>query len=150
MNEELETRTRELNALSSRYAETLQRMPWPVLMVNQAEDIQIWNKAAQLLLDVHPSTMANLRLERLPVDSVLLRSILRCARKSLLTREPALLKDQTFQNSGDREGEKQIFDLHFTPMLQPGHDAEGVLIMFGPAQTSAAPRPRKRSSAGSG
>ena len=134
MNEELESRTRELNALSSRYAETLQRMPWPVLLVDRVEKIQIWNNAAQLLLDVHPSTMANLSLDRLPIDPAVLRSILRCARKALLTSEAGLLKDQVFHPLTEEAANAQTFDLHFTPILQQDKDVEGVLIMFGPSQ----------------
>ncbi len=138
MNEELETRTRELNALSSRYAETLKSMPWPVMMVDRTEQVQIWNAATQALLDVDPSTLPSLQLDRLPMDPATLRSVLRCARKALSSREGQVLKEQSFHAAN---GQTQVFDLHFTPILQPSQQVEGVLIMFGPAQT---PPPSRR------
>jgi two-component system CheB/CheR fusion protein len=147
MNEELESRTRELNLLSTRYAETLQRMPWPVLMVDHSELIQISNMAAQTLLGVHPSTIASLALDRLPLESSMLTAVLRCARKAVGTREPQVLREQAFRGSETNGKEsEQVFDVHFTPVLKPGGDVEGVLVMFGPLQPTQRRR-RKESGA---
>jgi two-component system CheB/CheR fusion protein len=137
MNEELEARTRELNALSSRYAETLKSMPWPVMMVDRSEQVQIWNGAVQELLEVHPSTLSSLRLDRLPMEPPMLRSVLRCLRKTFSSREPQSLKELSF---GDANGKRQVFDVRFTPVLEPSKEVEGVLIMFGPMQSSAVRR----------
>ena len=65
MNEELEHRTQELHQLSQRYAETLKSMPWPVALVDDTEQIQLWNAAAQRLFGVGETSVVGVGIDRL-------------------------------------------------------------------------------------
>jgi two-component system, chemotaxis family, CheB/CheR fusion protein len=57
MNAELEFRTRELDSLNSRYAETLERMPWAVSVLDNSGRVQFWNSAAQKLFNLQPAAV---------------------------------------------------------------------------------------------
>src|SRR5216684_300376 len=46
-NEELSSRTRELDEVNARYSEMLERMPWPVFLVDDDVRIHMFNSAAQ-------------------------------------------------------------------------------------------------------
>ncbi|HWR13280.1 MAG TPA: CheR family methyltransferase [Terriglobales bacterium] len=128
MNEELERRSRELNELTSRYAETLRLMPWPVLLVDREEKIQLWNSAAQKLFGVGATSVVGVNVDQLPMDSELRKSILRRCRFVAAKAKPAVLKNEKFKTASF-EGS---FDLHFTPLSRDTDHLDGVLIMFGP------------------
>ena len=68
MNEELERRTRELNDLTGRYSETLRLMPWPVLLVDRNEKVQLWNSAAQELFGIGSTSVVGVSVDQLPMD----------------------------------------------------------------------------------
>jgi two-component system, chemotaxis family, CheB/CheR fusion protein len=128
MNDELERRSRELKELTDRYAETLRLMPWPVLVVDRYERIQIWNGAAQKLFGVGATSVVGVGVDQLPVNAELRTSILRRCRAVLSKNKGTVLKDETFTTK-NFEGS---FDLHFTPISRDGASMDGVLIMFGP------------------
>src|SRR6185312_12870146 len=68
-NEELSSRTRELDEVNARYSEMMERMPWPVLLVNNDTLIYMFNSAAQKLFGfAHPSERG-MKLEELPMDN---------------------------------------------------------------------------------
>lgn len=128
MNQELERRSRELNELTGRYAETLRLMPWPVLLVDRDEKIQLWNSAAQKLFGIGSTSVVGVRVDQLPMQLELRKELLRRCRAVLEKNKPSLLRNEHFKN-GDFNGS---FDLQFTPLSRDGKKLEGVLIMFGP------------------
>jgi two-component system CheB/CheR fusion protein len=128
MNDELERRTRELNELTARYAETLRGMPWPVLMVDREERIQLWNTAAQRLFGVGATSVVGVRIDQLPISSKLRSSIVRKYRSVLTNRKALVLRNEEFET----QRIKGTFDLHFTPIGRDTGQLDGVLVMFGP------------------
>jgi two-component system CheB/CheR fusion protein len=128
MNQELERRTRELNELTGRYAETLRLMPWPVLLVDRDEKIQLWNSAAQKLFGVGSTSVVGVRVDQLPMQAELRKELLRRCRAVLEKNKSNLLRNEHFKNA-EFNG---TFDLQFTPLSRDGQKLEGVLIMFGP------------------
>jgi len=131
MNEELERRSRELNELTGRYAETLRRMPWPVLLVDREERIQLWNSAAQRLFGVGTTSVVGVNIDQLPIESDLRKNLLRRCRMVLAKNKSSVLRGEEF-STATFDG---TFDLHFTPISKDAGQLDGVLVMFGP-QTS--------------
>ncbi len=130
-NEELEHRTRELNQLTERYAETLTHMPWPVMLVDPEHKIQLWNAAAQKLFGVGATSVVGVKLAQLPIDTRLAQALLRRCRGVLQRQKSAVLRKQRVHAGGVT----RLLDVHFTPIARDSA-MEGVLVMFGPAQSS--------------
>lgn len=128
MNEELERRSRELNELTGRYAETLRRMPWPVLLVDREEKIQLWNSAAQKLFGVGTTSVVGVGVDHLPVEADLRKNLIRRCRMVLAKNKPSVLRGEVFKTASFIG----TFDLHFTPISRDAGQLDGVLIMFGP------------------
>jgi two-component system, chemotaxis family, CheB/CheR fusion protein len=128
MNEELERRTAELNALTERYAETLRRTPWPVLLVDREEKIQLWNAAAQQLFGVGATSVVGVDIDGLPIEEGFRKAVVRRVRTVLTSKKTGIIRNQAF--SAD-----QSFDVHFTPISRDNVEMDGVLIMFGPLST---------------
>ncbi|HWR35284.1 MAG TPA: CheR family methyltransferase [Clostridia bacterium] len=126
MNEELEERTRELNAITTRYAEVLQQMPWPVILVDGDEKIQLWNAASQRLFGAGATSVVGVDIDQLPLHESVQRAIVRRYRWVLEKRKPSILRDQNFRVDGIHG----VMEVHFTPILHTGSEIEGVLIMF--------------------
>ncbi|HJT00401.1 MAG TPA: CheR family methyltransferase [Terriglobales bacterium] len=126
MNDELEQRTRELHQVTGRYAETLRRMPWPVMLVDKEETIQLWNAAAQKLFGVSATSVVGISMDRLPLEQSLSRTLIRRCRAVLKSQKGAVLHHLAFRIGAAR----QVFDVHFTPIARDA-SMEGVLIMFG-------------------
>jgi two-component system, chemotaxis family, CheB/CheR fusion protein len=133
MNEELEQRTRELHEVTARYAETLRRMPWPVMLVDREETIQLWNAAAQKLFGVTATSVVGVSMDHLPIEQSLTRTLVRRSRAVLKSQKSGVLRNLAF-HIGAAE---QVFDVHFTAIARDA-SMEGVLIMFGgPREQSA-------------
>ena len=133
MNDELEQRTRDLHEVTGRYAETLRRMPWPVMLVDREEKIQLWNAAAQKLFGVSATSVVGVSMDRLPLEQSLSRTLVRRSRAVLKSQKGAVLHNLDFHIGAVR----QVFDVHFTPIARDAA-MEGVLIMFGgPRHTKA-------------
>jgi len=126
MNDELEQRTRDLHEVTGRYAETLRRMPWPVMLVDREEKIQLWNAAAQKLFGVSATSVVGVSMDRLPLEQSLSRTLIRRYRAVLKSQKGAVLHQVNFRIGAAR----QVFDVHFTPIARDAA-MEGVLIMFG-------------------
>jgi len=133
MNEELEQRTRALHELTARYAETLRRMPWPVMLVDREEKIQLWNAAAQKLFGVSATSVVGVSMDRLPLEQSLSRILVRRSRAVLKRQKGTVLHNLGFHIGAAR----QVCDVHFTP-IAPAAAMEGVLIMFGGSRERAA------------
>ena len=131
MNDELEQRTQELHEVTAHYGETLRRIPWPVMLVDPEEKIQLWNAAAQKLFGVSATSVVGVSMARLPLEQSLSRTLLRRARAVFKRQKGGVLRNMSFRSGAAR----QVFDVHFTPIARDAA-MEGVLIMF------AAPRER--------
>ncbi len=127
MNDQLETRTRELNSLTDRYAETLKRLPWPVMLVDREEKIQLWNSAAQRLFGVGVTSVVGVEIEQLPMELSLKNMLVRRCRAVLGKGKPATVRGQQFGSA--------VFDVQFTPISRDESIGDGIMVMFGPFQS---------------
>src|ERR1043166_1045320 len=123
-NEELSSRTRELDEVNARYSEMMERMPWPVLLVNNDALIYMFNSAAQKLFGfAHPSERG-MKLQELPLDTKARHAMLRRHRTVLHFGKKSLIKN--FHLTTNRFN--GVVDVHFTPLsTDTGH---GVIVMF--------------------
>ncbi|GEM_PF-3140104 len=127
MNEELEFRTRELDSLNSRYAETLERMPWAVMVLDSEGRVQFWNTASQKLFDLEARSVIGLELSQLPIDTNLRAALVRRS-KALGERSiPILLRNQHLNS----KRAKMVFDVHLTPLSRDS-GKPSLLLMFAP------------------
>ena len=140
MNEELEHRTRELNEHTQRYAETLHSMPFPVILVDGGQKVQLWNAAAQKLLGASDTSVPGVELSQLPVSGKLLDALVQRCGSVLESRRAAVLSKQLV-----KPGSRQQFDIHITPVSRGDSGIDGVLIVFEPL--SAAPAARSHGKA---
>ena len=140
-NEELEVRTRELDSVNERYSETLEHMPWPVLLVEENQVIQFWNSAAQRTFDLAPRAVIGLQLAQLPLQHKFREALLRRYRETLVHRRPRIYHKVVVDTNHFRG----LADLHFTP-LDKGRKEESVLIVIEPLlePAAAAAKPAKR------
>jgi len=148
MNEELEFRTRELDSLNSRYADTLERMPWAVAVLDSDGKVQFWNSAAQKLFDMEARSVIGLELSQLPIQPALRDALVR-RRKAMDERNtPMLLRNQELKTKRSTS----MFDVHLTPLSHDG-GKPSLLLMFAPQQPeadkhSASGNSRSRNSSG--
>ncbi|MGI9100916.1 MAG: CheR family methyltransferase [Terriglobales bacterium] len=127
INEELESRTRELNDLSQRYAQTLQQMPWPVMLLDHDLKIQLWNGAAQRLFGVGSTSVVGVSLDKLPLDETLRKTLVRRVGSVVQRQQPATITGLQFPK---RPGEN--YDISLTFLTRNESGLEGTLVMFGP------------------
>jgi two-component system, chemotaxis family, CheB/CheR fusion protein len=123
-NEELSSRTRELDEVNTRYSEMMERMPWPVLLVNDDTLIYMFNSAAQKLFGfAHPSEKG-MKLQELPLDNKARHAMLRRHRSVMQTNKQSNIRN--FHLTTNRfDG---LADVHFTPLS--GDTGRGVIMMF--------------------
>ena len=139
-NEELSSRTRELDEVNARYSETMERMPWPVLLVNDDALVYMFNSAAQKLFGfAHPSEKG-MKLQELPLDNKARQAMLR--RHRAVTHLGKKSHIRNFHLTTNRfEG---AADVHFTPLsTEPGH---GVIVMFQVERQPKAPAVKAKNS----
>ena len=142
MNEELEFRTRELDSLNSRYAETLERMPWAVTVLDSNGKVQFWNSAAQRLFNLQANSVIGLELAQLPIQQSLRQSLLRRVRAVIENKKASVLRGQELKSGRVATN----MDVHFTPLSRNG-SAFSVLLMFSPVpgNPGRAESPRSKS-----
>jgi two-component system CheB/CheR fusion protein len=124
-NEELATRSKEMDELNSRYVETLERMPWPVMVVSERLKIEFWNSPAQNLFGFNANPPSELRLEQLPVPAPFRARLIKRHRTTLARKTRNLLRDELLEGPKSRK----ILNVHFTPLSSDGAP-QSVLIMF--------------------
>jgi len=127
MNEELGVRTQELDALNSRYAETLERMPWAVTVLDSNGKVQFWNSAAQRLFDLQANAVIGLELGQLPIQPSLRDALVRRRRSIAEGNTPAQLRNQELK----LRRSTVRFDVHLTPLSHDG-SKPNLLVMFAP------------------
>jgi two-component system CheB/CheR fusion protein len=127
MNEELEHRTKEMRRHTERYAESLRSLPFPVVLLDRKEKVQLWNSAAQKLLGIGSSSVVGVEFRQMPLPESLRKTFLRRCQAVLLGQEASVLRNQKVKvNSRDSH------DVHFTPVSHGEAGLEGVLVIFEP------------------
>ena len=147
MNEELQVRTEEMDQLNARYVETLERMPFPVMLLNENTKIEFWNSLAQKLFGFKAKPAVQLDLEQLPISENARKLFKRKHQNALekngtvlLNAEPLGLRD--FQSA----------NIHFTPV--PQGNMKNVLVMIerdggGKSGKKSSPKPAAKKAASS-
>ncbi len=126
-NQELEERSKELDQVNSVYAQTLEKIRLPVMLVNQENHIEFWNGMALRLFGFKTKPPVDLALDQLPVSENLRNLLLRRLRSVLTKEQPVIAREQFL---GGRLG--VTADIHFSVI--PKEDrSKNVLIMFEPS-----------------
>ena len=142
-NEELEVRTRELDEMNARYAETLEKMPWPMILVDARQVVQVWNSYTHRLFGLAGKSVIGLELSQLPVPEKLRHILTRRTREAAGRGRDVLVRDQPL----DTNSFCGTVTLRFTPLtVEVGHP--GVLIMLEPNPAKRSPTLRKAKPAG--
>jgi PAS domain S-box-containing protein len=125
MNTELRARTEEMDQLNVRYVETLERMPFPIMLLDEKLRIDFLNSGAQRLFGFKPKAAVELDLEQLPVSEAA-RKLLRRKHQNALQRNAPLIA------SGDRLGIKGLESatVQFTQVRY--RNQKNVLVMIQP------------------
>src|SRR4029077_621531 len=132
-NEELTSRTRELDEVNARYLEMIERMPWPVLLVNDETVVYMFNSAAQKLFGFANPSDKGIRLKELPLDNNTRLAMLRRHHSVLQTGKASHIRNCRFiTNRFDG-----MTDIHFTP-LSAGAAGGGVIVIFHVVEQSKA------------
>lgn len=136
-NEELSSRTRELDEVNARYSEMMERMPWPVFLVDQEGLIYMFNSASQKLFGFAEPSERGMKLEELPMDNRSRQALVRRHQSAVQTKRQASLRHlHLVTNRFDGET-----DVHFTPLARDS-ERQGVIVMFEvqPVKTKAETR----------
>jgi two-component system, chemotaxis family, CheB/CheR fusion protein len=124
-NEELSARTRELDEVNARYSEMLERMPWPVFLINEDGAIYMFNSAAQGLFGFASPSVKGMQLKELPLDGK--------SRQLLEERYTFVVKSHIGTELRNRRISTNRFQgkvtVHFIP-LSKGSSGHGVIVMF--------------------
>jgi two-component system CheB/CheR fusion protein len=141
-NDELEQRTRDLEESATRYAETLEHMPIPIAVVNDAAEILLWNSAAERLFNLAAEGVKGLKLKQLPIVSGLRTMLVRRHESALSNLKPALVRDVKVA----LDGFAGLVNLRFTPISSAA--GKGVLIVFDPQRPNHMGEPARQRSGG--
>jgi two-component system CheB/CheR fusion protein len=128
-NQELEERTKELDQLNSMYAQTLEKIRMPVMLVNPEGKIDFWNTMALRLFGFRSKPPVELQLDQLPLPEPLRKVIIRRHRMVLAKREPMVARNLQIGGRG------QAADVHFSVIPQE-NKSHSVLLMFEPREDS--------------
>jgi two-component system CheB/CheR fusion protein len=124
-NEELSARSRELDEVNARYTEMMERMPWPVFLVNEDGAIYMFNSAAQNLFGFASPSAKGMQLKELPLDGK--------SRQLLEERYQFVVKSHAGAELRNRWMTTNRFQgmvtVHFIP-LSKGSSGHGVIVMF--------------------
>ena len=121
-NEELEARSRELDEVNTRHAETLDRLPWPVLVVDNKSGVQFWNTASERTFGLAARSVLGLELAQLPFPEALRNLLARRGREVAQQSKPRIERNFYVQ-SGAFQGP---VDIHMTPLA----GSQGVLVIL--------------------
>ena len=145
-NQELEERGKELDQLNSVYAETLEQVGMPVMLVNQDGQIQFWNSAALRLFGFKSKALVDFQLEQLPLPAQLRSLIIRRHRAVLQKQQPTVARGQRI------EGKRGTLDIHFSVIRdqERGSKSADHVRVAGPRREWRVGEGKKRSTAGDG
>jgi two-component system, chemotaxis family, CheB/CheR fusion protein len=137
MNEELQVRTGEMDQLNARYVQTLERMPFPVMLFNEHMKIEFWNIRAQKLFGFKAKPAVQLDLEQLPISESARRLFKRKHQTALEKRGSTQAKGESLGVHGYDNA-----NIQFTCVEQG--QAKNVLVMIersaGPSRDGASSR----------
>jgi transcriptional regulator with PAS, ATPase and Fis domain len=125
MQQEIELLNHEVVRLRSGYADTLDHVPYPVLLADKEGRVAIWNHAAQQMFNLEGDDAVGKYLCEMPVQPSL-RQILTRKHQAVVERgNPLMLKNQPVQV----KPALYRMDVHFASV------SDGVLVVFrdGPA-----------------
>jgi len=125
-NQELEERTKELDQVNNVYAQTLEKIRLPVMLVNQERHIEFWNSRALRLFRFKNKPPMDLTIEQLPLSQSLKALLIRRHRQILINEKPNIARKQFL---GDQL--KSMADIHFSVILREDR-TRNVLMMFEP------------------
>lgn len=125
-NQELEERTKELDQVNGVYAQTLEKIRLPVMLVTPEHRIEFWNAMALRLFGFKSRPPVDLTLEQLPVSEELRNVLIRRLRNVLVKEQPVIAREQFL---GGRLG--MTADVHFNIIPKEDH-TKNVLMMFEP------------------
>lgn len=137
-NQELEERTKELDQVNNVYAQTLEKIRLPVMLVNQERRIEFWNASALRLFGFKSKPPMELTIDQLPLTENLRNVLVRRHRVVLLKEEPAVTRGQAL---GGRLN--TMADIHFSVILREDR-TRNVLIMFEIGSGEGAAKKRKK------
>ncbi len=124
-NQELEERTKDLDELNSVYAQTLEKLRMPIMLVNQERRIEFWNSTLLRLFGFKTKPPVELQLEQLPLPEKLRGLIVRRHRSVLVKQQPSVAHGQ------ELGGNLPVVNIHFSLIPKDDH-SHNVLIMFEP------------------
>ncbi len=142
-NDELEMRTRELDETNRRYAETLEHMPSPVVLVNEDSRIVLWNSAAEKFFALESRHAVGRHVQDLPLASEWRNTVAHGVEGALQKRHSATIQSRAL-NAATLTGEVEI---HFTPVTNSSLRA--VLLIVSPIGGKRSGTNGKRGNAGS-
>ncbi len=126
-NQELEERTKDLDELNSVYAQTLERLRMPIMLVNQERRIEFWNSTLLRLFGFRTKPPVELQLEQLPLPEKLRGLIVRRHRTVLAKQQGSVARGQ------EMGGNLPVVDIHFS-LIPKDERTHNVLIMFEPKE----------------
>jgi len=138
-NQELEERRKDLNVLSTLYAQTLETIRAPIMLVDSEDKIQFWNSMALRLFGFRSKPPMELRLDQLPLPEPVRNLIIRCHRGALLQRKTLIARKQPLLGKTN-----SVVDIHFSPVNR--EDESSVLITFELNDSDATPSPSQANS----
>src|SRR5579884_986144 len=121
-NEELEVRSKEVDELNARYSETLERMPWPLLLVSEHGKVQFWNTAAARMFGLESKSIIGLQLNQVPVSEKLRNLLSRNHRDVLARGRGKTVRDCEI----DMNSFTGSVDMQFVPL--PDEQSRSVII----------------------
>jgi two-component system CheB/CheR fusion protein len=125
-NQELEERSKDLDQINSLYAQTLEKIRLPVLLVNPDQHIEFWNSMALRLFGFKSRPPVEFQLEQLPLTESLRKLMMRRSRAVLVRQKPMMAR------SVELPGKPYpLVDIHFS-VVERDDRANEVLIMFEP------------------
>jgi two-component system, chemotaxis family, CheB/CheR fusion protein len=132
-NQELEERTKELDQVNSVYAQTLEQMRLPVMLVDQERHIEFWNSRALRLFGFKNKPPMDLTIDQLPLSPELRNVLVHRHRAVLIKHGPTVARSQQLGGKFNA-----IADIHFS-VIPREDNTRNVLIMFDPGE-DASPR----------
>ena len=124
-NQELEERTKDLDQINVLYAQTLEKIRVPVMLVNAEGRIEFWNTMALRLFGFKSKPPVEFQVEQLPLPEQLRNLILRRHRAVLIKKEPIVVRHQVIGGPY-----KTPINIHFSMVDQNDEQKDRVLIMF--------------------
>src|SRR5215475_13646452 len=132
-NQELEERSKDLDQVNSLYAQTLEKIRLPVLLVNPGRNIEFWNSMALRLFGFNSKPPIEFQLEQLPLPEPLRSLIIRRSRGVLLRHKAVIARNVELPGRLYPQ-----VDIHFSPVERDDRGND-VLIMFEPRPANALP-----------